>query len=45
MRKCISCGAYTLSEEHCGRQTRMAHPPKFSIQDKYAEYRRKARES
>jgi H/ACA ribonucleoprotein complex subunit 3 len=45
MRKCVTCGKYTLSEEHCGSQTRTPHPPRFSIDDKYAEYRRKARES
>ncbi|MCX8198295.1 MAG: RNA-protein complex protein Nop10 [Candidatus Micrarchaeota archaeon] len=44
MRKCVSCGAYTLSAQHCGEATKPAHPPKFTIEDRYAHYRRKMRE-
>ncbi len=40
MRKCAACGAYTLDSQHCGRETASPHPPKFSIEDKYAKYRR-----
>jgi H/ACA ribonucleoprotein complex subunit 3 len=43
MRKCQSCGAYTLEAQHCGTQAASPHPPKFSIDDKYARYRREAR--
>ena len=45
MRKCTSCGKYTLEELHCGADTKTPHPPRFSIDDKYASYRRQARES
>ena len=45
IRKCGSCATYTLSEScpKCAGKTLTAHPPKFSPEDKYAEYRRKAR--
>ena len=42
MRKCAVCGAYTLDAVHCGGQTASPHPPKFSIEDRYAPYRRAA---
>ena len=45
MRKCKVCGGYTLEGRHCGAETASPHPPKFSIDDKYAKYRRWARES
>lgn len=45
MRKCAICGAYTLEGKHCGAETKNPHPPRFSIDDKYAAYRRQARES
>ncbi|MFX0115013.1 MAG: RNA-protein complex protein Nop10 [Candidatus Hodarchaeota archaeon] len=42
LRKCVSCGHYTLAAScsRCGNQARLAHPPRFSVQDKYAKYRR-----
>ena len=40
MRKCEVCKAYTLDATHCGEPTHSPHPPKFSIDDKYAAYRR-----
>jgi len=40
MRKCEICRIYTLDESHCGKPTHSPHPPKFSIEDKYAAYRR-----
>ncbi len=45
MRKCIACGAYSLSQEcrKCGGETRTPHPAKYSPEDKYAAYRRKAK--
>ena len=41
IRKCPSCGEYTLGEEHCGTRTISAHPPKYNPNDRYAKYRRK----
>jgi len=43
MRKCPKCGEYTLAESHCVPAV-SAYPPRYSPQDKYANYRRKARE-
>ncbi len=43
LRYCDRCRQYTLEEEHCGEKTRAAHPPKFSPEDKYGEYRLKAK--
>lgn len=40
MKKCEVCKAYTLEVSHCGMPTHSPHPPKFSIDDKYAQYRR-----
>ncbi|HIH18589.1 TPA: ribosome biogenesis protein [Candidatus Micrarchaeota archaeon] len=45
MRKCKSCGAYTLHEEHCGKPTASPHPPRYSPGDRYARYRREALKS
>lgn len=42
LRKCTSCGGYTLSREkcpRCGGVVRVPHPPKFSPEDKYQRYR------
>lgn len=41
MRRCLSCGRYTLKREcpGCGGATRSAHPARFSPDDKYARYR------
>ena len=41
MRKCPSCGMYTMKEAHCGVKTKPAHPPPYNINDRYAKYRRK----
>ncbi|MCX8175377.1 MAG: RNA-protein complex protein Nop10 [Candidatus Micrarchaeota archaeon] len=43
MRRCVCCRAYTLEKEHCGRETASPHPPKFTAEDPYAQYRRKGR--
>lgn len=40
IKKCDVCGSFTLKETHCEKQTRTAHPPKYSPEDKYARYRR-----
>jgi H/ACA ribonucleoprotein complex subunit 3 len=41
MKRCISCGKYTLRSDCCSKVTTTAHPPKYSPQDKYANYRRR----
>ena len=43
--KCKSCGKYGL-EEHCdcGSKKARVEPAKYSPEDKYAEYRRQAKE-
>jgi len=46
LRKCVHCGRYTLETKkcaYCGGELRIPHPAKFSIDDKYAEYRVKMR--
>ncbi|MBI4018532.1 MAG: nucleolar RNA-binding Nop10p family protein [Candidatus Aenigmarchaeota archaeon] len=42
MRRCCT---YTMHEKcpRCGSRTRSAHPPRFSIEDKYGRYRRMAK--
>ena len=41
LRKCSSCGTYTLEAEckKCNKQTVLCHPAKFSPDDKYARLR------
>ncbi len=41
IRKCIKCSRYTLQDRcpECGSETRIAHPPRFSPEDKYVRYR------
>ncbi|AJC72091.1 ribosome biogenesis protein Nop10 [Thermococcus guaymasensis DSM 11113] len=43
IRKCPECGRYTLKEicPVCGAKTKVAHPPRFSPEDPYGEYRRR----
>jgi len=43
IKKCSRCGKYTLKEicPLCGEKTKLAHPPKFSPEDPYGEYRRR----
>ncbi|MFX1367753.1 MAG: RNA-protein complex protein Nop10 [Promethearchaeota archaeon] len=46
LRKCAKCDIYTLSENKCpkcGDAVSVPHPPKYSPQDRYGEYRRKAK--
>lgn len=40
---CSSCKAYTLQEMHCGLRTIVPGPAKWSPEDKYGGYRRRAR--
>ena len=42
LRKCVKCGKYTLHKDvcpYCGGAVRLAHPAKFSPDDKYLRYR------
>ena len=41
--KCPECGKYTMQEQHCGKKTITTRPPKYSPDDKYKDYRRKAK--
>lgn len=43
LRKCPSCGEYTLREKcpKCGGATLMPIPAKYSPDDRYGEYRRR----
>ena len=43
MRKCPSCGRYTLKDRcpECGEPTVSPIPPRFSPEDRYGEYRRR----
>jgi len=43
--KCIKCGKYSLHEAcSCGGKAVMVRPPKYSPDDPYGKYRRKAKE-
>nr|MDO8099943.1 RNA-protein complex protein Nop10 [Candidatus Njordarchaeota archaeon] len=44
LRKCVSCGKYTLRKDicpYCKGKLAMPYPPKFSPADKYGGYRRR----
>ncbi|MBD3361907.1 RNA-protein complex protein Nop10 [Candidatus Woesearchaeota archaeon] len=42
--KCANCGEYTLKENcSCGGTAVIIKPPKYSPEDKYGKYRRKAK--
>jgi len=42
--KCENCGAYTMKEKcKCKGKATTVVPAKYSPQDRYAEYRRKAK--
>lgn len=44
IHKCSSCGKYTLKEEcACGGKIILPRPPKFSLEDKYADLKRKVK--
>jgi len=42
---CSPCGKYTLEKTcpRCGKETILARPPKFSLEEKYGELRRKVK--
>ncbi|MDW8034488.1 MAG: nucleolar RNA-binding Nop10p family protein [Nitrososphaerota archaeon] len=44
LRKCPKCTSYTLGEKcrKCGIDTCNPHPPKFSLDDPFLEYKVKA---
>ena len=44
--KCQVCKIYTLKQQcpNCNKNTLTARPPKYSLLDKYGEYRRKYNE-
>jgi H/ACA ribonucleoprotein complex subunit 3 len=45
IKKCKDCGNYTLKDLcPCGSATTLPKPPKYSPDDKYAEYRRIVKE-
>ncbi|MDT7858576.1 MAG: RNA-protein complex protein Nop10 [Candidatus Aenigmarchaeota archaeon] len=43
LRKCNNCKRYTLKEicNYCGSKTSYPHPPRYSPEDKFGEFRRK----
>ncbi|MBI2549066.1 ribosome biogenesis protein [Candidatus Woesearchaeota archaeon] len=46
IRKCFQCGTYSLRERcACGEETKNPKPMKYSPDDSYASYRRKAKEA
>jgi H/ACA ribonucleoprotein complex subunit 3 len=43
LKKCPRCGQYTMNPTvcpKCGEHVVGAHPPRFSIEDRYGKYRR-----
>ena len=43
--RCTKCGKYTLHEEcPCGGKAQEVKPPRYSPEDPYGDYRRKAKE-
>jgi len=45
IRYCRACGRYTMSHKcpGCGEETLIAGPPRFSPEDRFGEYRRRAK--
>ncbi|NAZ25246.1 MAG: RNA-protein complex protein Nop10 [Thermofilum sp.] len=46
LRYCPRCQLYTLQQDkcpRCGGPVRVPHPAKYSPEDRYGEYRRKAK--
>jgi rRNA maturation protein Nop10 len=42
--KCLDCNRYTMKEKcHCSHKTVLARPVKYSAEDRFAPYRRKAK--
>lgn len=48
IKKCPQCGQYTINPSKCpscGASVVSAHPPRFSIEDRYGKYRRAMKKS
>ena len=47
LMKCPDCGTYTLKQEcpNCSSSTVSPRPAKYSPEDKYGDYRRRAKEA
>ncbi|MBD3405804.1 MAG: RNA-protein complex protein Nop10 [Candidatus Lokiarchaeota archaeon] len=46
LHKCVKCSTYTLEDKECpkcGGKVGDPTPPKYSPEDKYGKYRRKAK--
>ena len=43
LMKCVVCNSYTMKDEHCSQKTIQTKPAKYSPDDKWAEWRRKAK--
>lgn len=45
LKRCVKCRKYTLQDKcpYCGSETETPHPPRFSPEDRYVEYRIKAK--
>lgn len=46
MRRCVKCRRYTLDTDkcpYCGSNTEVPHPPRFSPEDRFVEYRIRAK--
>jgi len=44
--KCKKCNSYTMSDKcKCGGEAVNPKPPKYSPEDKFGKYRRKAKEA
>jgi len=43
--KCLKCGQYTMKSDcpKCAERTVTPRPPKYSPEDKFGEYRRRAK--
>ncbi len=42
LKRCIKCKQYTITEDlcaNCGTNLENVYPPRFSLQDKYQNYR------
>lgn len=44
--RCKQCHTYSIAQtcKHCGGTCVMCKPPRYSVEDKYAKYRRMAKE-
>jgi len=40
IKRCVVCKEYTIDRTHCGKDARTPHPPRYTVEDKYAKYRR-----